>query len=279
MIGAGNNATLMIGFDWLLRLMEPVIEAGLDLDDDDFEDGHLTHSVEIDDENDVHLTRLDFTLEDGFVKVRSRVEKNGFCYTASADFGGDFKLAVEESRLKVEADFSDPDLDLDIPWYCWIGAAFLGALLGGIIGAILVPLLLYLVTSTVEDVVNTVADAIVDAINNATPSVDVPAVGFDLFFQNAFVDDIGIGCRLVVRDTAPVRCQGTVRLRPGQELDLDDGKVESFVNGADLRWSGRDNAARLKRCVCRASRTPWCASTRFRGTGPTGWITPADRYR
>jgi hypothetical protein len=257
-IGAGDNASLMMGFDWLLRLMEPVIEAGLDLEDDDFEDGHLTRSVEIDDENDVHLTRLDFTLEDGFVKVRSRVEKNGFCYTASADFGGDFKLEVRESRLIVEADFSDPDLNLDIPWYCWIGAAFLGALLGGIIGAILVPVLLYLVTSTVEDVVNTVADAIVDAINNATPTVNVPAVGFDLFFQNAFVDDIGIGCRLVVRDTAPVRCQGTVRLRPGQELDLDDGKVESFVNGADLRWAGRDNAARLEAlCVSRIADTPW----------------------
>jgi len=270
-IGAGNNATLMMGFDWLLRLMEPVIEAGLDLNDDDFEDGHLTHSVEIDDENDVHLTRLDFTLEDGFVKVRSRVEKNGFCYTASADFGGDFKLAVEESRLKVEADFSDPDLNLDIPWYCWIGTAFLGALLGGIIGAVLVPLLLYLVTSTVEDVVNTVADAIVDTINNATPSVDVPAVGFDLVFQNAFVDDIGIGCRLVVRDTAPVRCQGTVRLRPGQELDLDDGKVESFVNGADLRWTGRDNAARLEAlCVSRIADTPWVRFTeipRYRSYG------------
>lgn len=257
-IGAGNNATLMMGFDWLLRLMEPVIEAGLGLDDDDFEDGQLTRSVEIDDENDVHLTRLDFTLEDGFVKVRSRVEKNGFCYTASADFGGDFKLEVRESRLIVEADFSDPDLNLDIPWYCWIGAAFLGALLGGIIGAVLVPVLLYLVTSTVEDVVNTVADAIVEAINDATPSVNVPAVGFELFFQNAFVDDIGIGCRLVVRDTAPVRCQGTVRLRPGQELDLDDGNVESFVNGADLRWAGRDNAARLEAlCVTRIADTPW----------------------
>jgi hypothetical protein len=257
-IGPGSNATLMMGFDWLLRLMEPGIEAGLGLEDGDFEDGQLTRSVEIDDENDVHLTRLDFTLEDGFVKVRSRVEKNGFCYTASADFGGDFLLEVREGRLRVEADFSDPDLNLDIPWYCWIGAAFLGALLGGIIGAVLVPVLLYLVTSTVEDVVNTVADAIVDAINAATPSVNVPAVGFDLIFQNAFVDDIGIGCRLVVRDTAPTRCQGTVRLRPGQEFDLDDGTVGDRVDGADLRWTGRDNTARLEAlCISRIADTPW----------------------
>jgi hypothetical protein len=257
-IPAGNTATLMMGFDWLMRLMEPGIEAGIGLAPGDFVDGHLTRSVEIDSENDVNLTRLDFDLEDGFVKVRSRVEKNGFCYTASADFGGDFRLEVRNGELHVSSDFSDPDFDLDIPWYCWIGAGFLGALLGGIVGAVLVPLLLYLVTSTVENVVNTVADTIIAAINAATPTVTVPAVGFNLVFQNAFIDDIGIGCRFVVRDTAPVRCQGTVRLRPGQELDLDDGKVESFVNGADLRWAGKDNTARLEAlCVSRIADTPW----------------------
>ena len=71
----------MMGFDWLMRLLEPGIEFGLRLQPGDFEDGHLTRSVEIDSANDVNLTRLDFTLEDKFVKVRSRVEKNGFCYT------------------------------------------------------------------------------------------------------------------------------------------------------------------------------------------------------
>lgn len=257
-IPTGSTATLMMGFAWLLRLMEPGIEAGLGLAPDDFADGHLTRSVEIDRDNDVNLTRLDFTLEDGFVRVRSRVEKNGFCYTASADFGGDFRLEVRDSRLHVDADLSDPDFDLDIPWYCWIGAAFLGALLGGIIGAIVVPVLLYLVTSTVENVVNTVADTVVNAIDAATPSVDVPAIGFDLIFQNAFVDDIGIGCRFVVRDTAPVRCQGTVRLRRGQQLDLDNGKVGAVVDGADLRWTGAGTAAKLEAiCVSRIASTSW----------------------
>jgi hypothetical protein len=257
-IPAGSTATLMMGFGWLLRLMEPGIEAGIGLAPDDFVDGHLAHSVEIDSKNDVNLTRLDFTLEDGFVQVRSRVEKNGFCYTASADFGGDFRLEVRDGRLLVDADLSDPDFDIDVPWYCWIGAGFLGALLGGLVGAILLPLLLYLVTSTVENVVNTVADTIIAAINAATPSVDVPAIGFSLIFQNAFVDDIGIGCRFVVRDTAPVRCQGTLRLRPGQEVDLDDGTVGSAVDGADLRWTGRETAAKLEAlCASRIAGTPW----------------------
>jgi len=257
-IPAGSTATLMMGFGWLLRLMEPGIEAGIGLAPGDFVDGHLTHSVEIDSEHDVNLTRLDFTLEDGFVQVRSRVEKNGFCYTASADFGGDFRLEVRNSRLLVDADISDPDFDIDVPWYCWIGAGFLGALLGGLVGAILVPLLLYLVTSTVENVVNTVADTIIAAINAATPSVDVPAIGFNLIFQNAFIDDIGIGCRFVVRDTAPVRGRGTVRLRPGQEFDLDDGTVGATIDGADLRWTGQGTAAKLEAlCVSRIAATPW----------------------
>ncbi len=257
-IPAGSTATLMMGFDWFLRLLEPGIEAGLGLEDADFEDGKLQRSVVIDDDNDVKLTRLDFALVDGFVQVRSRVEKSGFCYTGSAEFGGDFALDVRNGQLRVDPRLSDPDFDLDIPLLCWIGAGFLGGLLAGIVGAVVVPLLLYLVTSTVENVVNAVADTVVDAVNSAIPPLNVPAVGFNLVFQNAFIDDIGIGCRLVVHDTAPVRTQGTVRLRPGQQLDLDDGAVGDSVLGADLRWTGRERAARLETlCVSRLAGTPW----------------------
>lgn len=265
-IPAGGDVVLMMSFDYLMRLMEPLIEAGLGLEPGDFEDGHLTRSVVIDDENDVNLTRLDFTLADGptpadgTINVRCRVEQNGFCYTASADFGGDFKLGVLNGAPHVAVDLSDPDFDIDVPWYCWIGAAFLGALLGGLIGAILLPVLLHLVTSTVEDVVNTVADTVVAAVNAVTPDLSgVPAVGFDLPLANAFIDDVGIGCRFVVRDTAPVRCQGTVRMRPGQEVDLDNGRVgPAGTDGADLRWTGRDNAAKLEAlCISRIADTPW----------------------
>lgn len=252
----GSTATLMMGFGWLLRLMEPAIEAGIGLAPGDFEDGHLTRSVVIDHDEDVKLTRLDFTLEDGFIQVRSRVEKSGTCYDASADFGGNFRLEVRNGELRVDADLSDPDMDIDVPWYCWLGAAVLGALLGGIVGAVLLPVLLHLVTSTVEDVVNTVADTVTSAINSATPSVNVPAIGFNLLFQNAFVDDIGVGCRVVVTDTAPVRCQGVVRLRPGQQLDLDNGTVGGVVDGADLRWTGGGTRASLEAlCVTRIADT------------------------
>ena len=265
-IPPGGDVAVLMSFGYLMRLMEPLIEKGLLLDPGDFEDGHLTRSVEFDKDNDVFLTRLDFSLVDGptpadaAIRVRCRVEKEGFCYTASADFGGDFKLGVLNGAPHVSAKLSDPDFDIDVPWYCWIGAAFLGALLGGLIGAILLPVLLHLVTSTVEDVVNTVADTVVAAVNAVTPDLGgVPAVGFALPFANAFIDDVGIGCRFVVRDTAPVRCQGTVRLRPGQELDLDNGRVgPAGTDGADLRWIGRDNDAKFEAlCISRIADTPW----------------------
>jgi hypothetical protein len=259
-IPAGGDVAVMVGFGYLMRLMEPALEAGLGLEPGDFVDGHLTRRVEIDPENDVYLAKLDFTLVDKAISVRSRVEKSGTCYTASADFGGDFTLDVTNSVLHVGADLSDPDFDIDVPWYCWLGAAVLGLLLGGLIGAVLLPVLLHLVTSTVEDVVNTVADTVVAAVNAATPDLSsVPAVGFDLPLENAFIDDVGIGCRFVVRDTAPVRCQGTVRLRPGQELDLDNGRVgPAGTDGADLRWVGVDNHAELDAlCISRIADTPW----------------------
>ena len=260
-VNAGDNATRMPSFGWRMRLLAPATETGLGVAPDDFVDGHLVRRAEIDKDHDVFLTQLDFDLVDEAVRLRARVEKNGFCYTASATFGGDFTINVENGKLHVDAVLSDPDFDIDVPWYCWIGAGFLGALLGGLIGAVVLPLLLHLITSTVEDVVNTVADTVVSAINSAVPTIDVPAVGFDLIFQRAFIDDVAIGCRVVVRDTAPVRCQGTVRLRPGQVLDLDNGKFGApgpGIDGADLRWVGKDTAAKLEAlCISRIADTPW----------------------
>ena len=52
-----------------------------------------------------------------------------------------------------------------------------------IVGAVLVPLIMYVAQEVIEGTINSVAARVADALNSIAPSVDIPAVGFDLLLQ------------------------------------------------------------------------------------------------
>ena len=78
------------------------------------------------------------------------------------------------------------------------------------------------------------------------PSVDTPAIGINLIFQEVFIDDILIKGRLECADNVPIRSEGTLVVRNGERVDLDNGRVGSpELAGADLSWDGRRFTRRL----------------------------------
>ena len=113
----------------------------------------------------------------------------------------------------------------------------IGALLGGvlfgvvgaIVGGVLVPLITYIAQEVIEGTINAVAQRITDALNSIAPTVEVPAVGFNLIFSNAFIDDVFIACNVQPIDTAPVRATGTIVLRNGTAVDLDSGRPVRWI--------------------------------------------------
>ncbi len=266
----GGRGAIGIFFNWIARMAVPSLEQALDLPPGSFTIGPdsatLNRTVRVDEDEDVDLTRLTLALDDGFIRIDARVTKSGFCYDASGDVGARLRLAIvpepdpdrpgrTRGRLQASVEIGDPDVDVDIPWYCWIAAGVIGAALGGIllgvigavVGTVLVPLILWIATDTVEGTIDRVADRIVEAINQAVPDVDVPAFGVDILFQSVFIDDVVIRASLEVQDRAPIRCEGTVRLQPGQSLDLDLGRVDDAASApGDLRWVGQSWGRRLE---------------------------------
>jgi hypothetical protein len=231
-VSPGGNAGVAVSMAWICRVISPMIDTSLNLGGA-FTNCRLTRTVRIDDDNDVDLTGLTVTQQDGFLAVKATVSKSGFCYSASGTVGAKIKIAVENSRLVVKSEVDNPNVDVDIPWYCYVAGAVIGAVLGGllpgviyaVVGAVLVPLIMYLATEVIEGTINSVAEHIADALNELAPAVDIPAVGFDLIFSDAFIDDVQIVGQVRPRDTAVVRCSGTASVPSGAAFDLDSGMV------------------------------------------------------
>jgi len=276
-LSAGDTAGVAIFFGWLCRVLQPEIEGALELPAGAFEDCVLQETVTIDDDEDVELTAMSLRLEDGFIAFSATVRKSGFCYEGTGTITGRLRIEVEDGELIVEAEIDDPEIDLDVPWYCWLGAAALGAILGGVllgaigalVGGVLVPLIVFIVSEVVEGVLQAVADTLQDALNAIAPDIQVPAVVFNFLFQQVFIDDITITAKIAIEDNAPVKTEGTAVLRRGEAIDLDTGRVgDRELPGADLEWVGDGKGRRLLAlCITELARTgskDFGAQTRFK---------------
>jgi hypothetical protein len=262
-ISPGGNGGIAVAFDWLCRVISPRIDEALELGGV-FTDCRLTETVRIDEDDNIDLTDLSLSLEDGFIRVSARVEKSGFCYEAAGTVSAAIRLAVVDGRLIVTAEVGDPDVDVDVPWYCYLAGAVIGGLvgllfgvIGSIVGAILVPLILWISTETVEGVVQSAIDRVAEALNEIAPDLNVPAVGLSLIFSDVFIDDVTIGCRVSAKGHVPIRSEGYLDVPDGGFVDLDRGIVGSEdLLSQDLAWRGTWFWRRLEAvCGARLART------------------------
>ncbi len=278
-VSPGGDGGIAVSFDWLCRIISPAIDRALQLGGA-FSNCRLTRTVRIDEDEEVDLTGLSLSPRDGFIRVAATVRKSGFCYEASGSVAARISIKVRNGRLIVASEVEDPDVDVDIPWYCWIAGAVIGALLGGIlfgaigaiVGGVLVPLIQWISAEVIEGIVEEVAERVAADINDITPDLDVSAVGIRIFFSDAFIDDVVIECAIEPVEDVPIRSQGTVLVPNGAYVDLDSGRVgDAGLVSADLAWLGQGFGRQL-RAVCGA---------RLARTGVTGLdgITRSRLYR
>ncbi len=232
-ISTGGNGGIVVSMGWICRVISPMIDNSLNLGGA-FTNCTLTRTVRIDQDNEVDLTGLSIAAaDDGTLHIQVAISKSGFCYSATGTVGAKITIKVANGQLVVDVQADDPNVDVDIPWYCYLAGAVIGALLGAllpsviavIVGAVLVPLIMYLAEEVIEGTINSVAAHITDALNQLLVPIDIPAVGFNLIFSDAHIDDVQIGCLVRPIDTAPVRSAGTVTVPNGSAFDLDSGSV------------------------------------------------------
>lgn len=250
---------IAVFFGWVLRMLDPALDDAFGQPAGTFVDGQLTRSFGVGD--GVTLNSFSITLQDGFLAVRAQVSKSGFCWSATGTISARVMIRIVDGRLQVSTEVGDPDVDLDVPWYCYlagavvglIGGFLIGGIIGSVVGAILVPLLVFALEEALEGTLDGIADRIRDALNALAPSVDIPAVGINIIFQSVEIDDITVRCTTTVPDLAPIRSAGSTVLMAGRAIDLDTGRVgDATLEGADLRLDGVQDGRTL-RAVCAAS--------------------------
>lgn len=291
-INPGDTGAIAIFFRWLARILRPKVASALETDEANFDLGDdflkLNKTIKVSGGGETaDLTKLELRLKDGFIELKGEIAKSGFCYDASGKISGRIRAEVTGGELVFKAEIDDPDVDIDIPWYCWLGAAVVGAIAGGLVGVlvgavvgavggavvggvvggvvvggivgailigILVPVLLAIAENVVENTVEGIAGNLADKLRQ---DLQVPAIGLNLVFQRVFIDDVAITFDARPIETVPIRASGMLEVKNGQLIDLDNGQVgPEGMNSADLEWRGKGFGRQLRtRCGARLART------------------------
>ncbi len=257
----GAGAAVAINFAWICRNISPRVECGIGLPTGSFAGCNFNGNFEIRD--GVKLTHLSVSPADDHIVLNGRVAKSGTCYEASGSFQARIFVAIVGGELRVSFQADNPDIDIDIPWYCWLAAAVLGAILGGVIfgvvgaivGAIIIPFLLWIAQSVIESTIENVARQVTTAINGID-DVNIQLVGIDIILDRAFIDDLTVSYNMHEKEYWPIQSEGTVTLYSGDYFDLDTGIVKKEIfGGADLRLEGSLQSRSIK-VLCGSSCVP-----------------------
>jgi hypothetical protein len=117
---------------------------------------------------DAKVTSITSSFAQGHIDLRGTVKKSGFCYEAEGNFHAVVTLSTDGTQLKPQVKVEEPDVDVDIPWYCWLATLGVGAAIGGVVGAIAG----IIAMAIVDAIVNAIADSIfgASAFNSLQPA-------------------------------------------------------------------------------------------------------------
>jgi hypothetical protein len=83
----------------------------------------------------ITLTSVRDTFQVGHIDIDATLEKSGFCYHAYGSFHSTITLSMGGSVVTSNVAVDPPSVNVDVPWYCYLAAGFLGTI-GLVIGGI-----------------------------------------------------------------------------------------------------------------------------------------------
>ena len=140
----------------------------------------------------VTVHNISDSFANGHIDINGSVSKSGTCYDASGTFHGTLTLSVSGSTLTPNLNMDQPNIDVSIPWYCWLAAAFvlgpIGLALAGVVDA---------VGGTIASAL--AGDALKNALGNGIPGVSVGGLS-GASFSSAVITTEG----LTLQGTVPM---------------------------------------------------------------------------
>jgi hypothetical protein len=114
----------------------------------------------------VTVNNISDSFANGHIDINGSVSKSGTCYDANGTFHGAITFSISGTTLTPNLNMDQPNVDVDIPWYCWLAA---GVVLGPI------GLVLAGIADAVADKIATslAGDALKNALGGGIPGVGV----------------------------------------------------------------------------------------------------------
>jgi hypothetical protein len=252
----GARGAIGVNFDWVCRIIRPQLASRLHATFN--APCQLASPIPLPGDHNPQLTSLDLTLVDNAIEVNTSVSASGTGWSGTGSVSASILIKVWEGQLIIQTKIGNPDISVSLDWWVWLTSAAVGGIIGGIIagaigvvvGAILVPLVMWIVQNDLSGLLTNVANQIVKALRDLGLNFDAAAIGLNIVFQDATIDDIVISADVQVTDSSPIRSSGYLIVQNGQWFDLYTGVVGApNLPGADLAWVGEPYGREL-RVVC-----------------------------
>lgn len=247
-----GGSGLSIDFNWLRAKILDDLEKALNLPTPiDRATGIWTGQAPIVNGDGAVLTFLALGVLQGTrdIFMLASVRQNGDCYTATGSMSAAMSVYVENGKLIFKPpQFTEPSVNIDIPWYCYVLSIVVGAALGGllfdvigtVIGGTIAPLMLGSIQGIAEGTVESVVNSVNTAVQNQTAGIQQIDLGkLKSVLQYVSIDDLLTLHSLSVSDSLPALMEKTVFIPNGGYLDVVNGQIAPMTGQVGhLGWSG-----------------------------------------
>jgi hypothetical protein len=140
----------------------------------------------------VTITSITDSFANGHINVNGSIEKSGFCYDASGTFHGEITMDVSGSNIEPTLAMDEPNVEVDIPWYCYLVAGVVLGPIGAVTAAV--------IDSVMDDVAKDLASsALKDALGSGLSGINVNG-----FTQGVFTSVVITPAGLTMRGLMPI---------------------------------------------------------------------------
>ncbi|MDQ5826046.1 MAG: hypothetical protein M3441_17770 [Chloroflexota bacterium] len=160
--------------------------------------------------NGVTLTHIFNSFANGHIDINGGISKSGPCYEAVGTFHGSLTLDINGTTLTPNLNMDEPDVDVGIPFYCWLAAGYVFGVVGLVIAGI------------VDIIVNVVVTSMAGDRLNAALGNDIPGTDFEGLPGASFSSTVITTEGLSLQGTVPIFVP---HASIAQEIDLEGSVI------------------------------------------------------
>jgi hypothetical protein len=234
----GVNSMVMLSNFWLLaHVMRPNLAASLGISVNDIDTPfRLNRSIPAPG-GEGTLTRLEARVDGNRIRIDGTAIADGTGWSAESNFSFFIELRLVADSLTITSTTPSVDTDIDLEWWVWLAAGFVGGLFGGIIGVIVAVIVTAIVEAVAEGIVNNlVSDGLSGSLGNL-PSIPLGPIGGGFSIDTLLLDDLELRCSIFKNLNIPIKHQGRHVSNAPFGIDLETGVIRNTPNrNTDLIW-------------------------------------------